>query len=108
MTEQQDSVSKAIKALEAVVDDSRLSTRTRFMWRKVLIEARRLAGTQLRRGRPIKFDYREVYDLVRRGGTPRSIADRLGCSVETVRRAIRRVRSCPTPPVLGGKKGSRP
>jgi len=103
MTEQQDSVSSAIEALEVVVNDRHLSSRARALWRKVLIEVRRLAGVQLVRGRPVKFDYRQVYALARRGETPRAIANRLGCSTETVRRALRRVRSCPTPPAGGNR-----
>jgi hypothetical protein len=90
--------------LEAVVADRRLSTRARALWRKVLIEVRRLAGVQLVRGRPVSVDYRQVHDLAQRGETTRAIADRLGCSTETVRRALRRVRACPTPPASGDRQ----
>jgi hypothetical protein len=103
----EDSVSIAIQALEAVVDDKRLSKRTRFLWRKVLIEARRLAGVQLRRGRPVKFDYRQIHALAESGKNKQEIAELLGCSIETVRQALRRVRECATPPLPAQDKGNR-
>lgn len=101
MAEQQryvDTVSNAIHALETVVIDRRLSSRARALWRKVLVHVRRLAGVQLRRGRPGKFNYRDIYALADSGRSKQEIARLLGCSVETVRYALRRVRTCPTPP----------
>jgi DNA-directed RNA polymerase specialized sigma24 family protein len=98
MTRSRDTVHEALQALEAVVADRRLSTRSRALWRKVLIEVRRLAGVRLVRGRPVWVDYRQVYALAQAGHGTREIAERLGCSSETVRRALRRVQACPTPP----------
>jgi hypothetical protein len=71
-----------------------------------LIDARRLAGVQLRRGRPGKFDYRHIHNLAQSGKNNREIAEMLGCSVETVRQALRRVRNCSTPPPSAQDEGN--
>jgi hypothetical protein len=81
---------QAIAALERLSNNSQLSTRARAAWLKLTIAARALAGERKRRGRPCKIEYHVFRDLVNRGESVASLAERFHCSEKTIRTALNR------------------